>query len=117
MTPPVPKLEALRRYAIARSLFQPTTLPAAIRQLGFVQADPMRAPARAQDLILRLRVRDYLAGELEHRYARLQIEEDCFVNYGFVERKTLALLHPRVPRFERKRSPRRQGFGHRTARP
>ncbi|APW37417.1 cytoplasmic protein [Rhodoferax koreense] len=98
MTSPAPRLEELRRYAIARSLFKPTTLPAAIRKLGFVQADPMRAPARAQDLILRLRVTDYRAGELEQRYARLQIEEDCLVNYGFVERKTLALLHPREPR-------------------
>ncbi|MDB5851363.1 MAG: cytoplasmic protein [Rhodoferax sp.] len=97
-THPFPSLDELRRYAIARSLFKPTTLPAAIRKLGFVQADPMRAPARAQDLILRLRVRDYRAGDLEQRYARLQIEEDCLVNYGFVERKTLALLHPRQPR-------------------
>ena len=46
-----PTLDELRRYAIARSLFKPLTLPGAIRKLGFVQADPMRAPARAQDLI------------------------------------------------------------------
>ena len=52
-----PHLDALRRYAIARSLFKPTTLPKAIQRLGFVQADPIRAPARAQDLILRHRVR------------------------------------------------------------
>src|SRR5271165_3575236 len=42
-------LERLRRYAIARSLFEPTTLSRAIDKLGFVQADPIRAPARAQD--------------------------------------------------------------------
>lgn len=93
-----PTLDELRRYAIARSLFKPTTLSAAIRQLGFVQADPMRAPARAQDLILRLRVKDYRAGDLERRYPRLDVDEDCFVNYGFLPRQTLALLHPRVPR-------------------
>src|SRR6218665_2679024 len=93
-----PTLDQLRRYAIARSLFRPTTLPAAIRRLGFVQADPIRAPARAQDLILRHRVKDYRAGDLERRYARLPVEEDCFVNYGFVPRETLALLHPREPR-------------------
>jgi hypothetical protein len=92
------QLDDLRRYALARSLFKPTTLPAAIRRLGFVQADPMRAPARAQDLILLQRVKDYRAGELERRYTRLAVEEDCFVNYGFVERATLALLHPRVAR-------------------
>jgi uncharacterized protein YcaQ len=93
-----PTLAELRRHAIARSLFRPLTLPAAIRRLGFVQADPMRAPARAQDLILRMRVRDYRAGDLERRYERLGIEEDAFVNYGFVSRDMLALLHPRTPR-------------------
>ena len=56
-------LEDLRRYAIARSLFKPTTLGRAITTLGFVQADPIRAPARAQDLTLRLRVADYSAGD------------------------------------------------------
>ena len=50
-------LDHLRRYAIARSLFKPTTLKRAIDKLGFVQADPIRAPARAQDLTLRHRVR------------------------------------------------------------
>ena len=45
--PTEPRLEDLRRYAVARSLFTPVTLPAAIRRLGFVQADPIRAPARA----------------------------------------------------------------------
>ena len=44
-------LADLRRYAIARSLFKPTTLPRAVARLGFIQADPLRAPARAQDLI------------------------------------------------------------------
>ncbi|MDN3921349.1 DNA glycosylase AlkZ-like family protein [Roseateles violae] len=96
--PSPPTLDELRRYAIARSLFKPTTLPRAIARLGFVQADPMRAPARAQDLILRHRVSGYRAGDLEQRYARLKIEEDCLVNYGFVERRTLALLHPREAR-------------------
>jgi uncharacterized protein len=47
-----PSLGQLRRYAIARSLFKATSLRRAIARLGFVQADPMRAPARAQDLIL-----------------------------------------------------------------
>ncbi|RDI18136.1 hypothetical protein DFR41_11552 [Pseudacidovorax intermedius] len=91
-------LDHLRRYAVARSLFTPTTLPAAIRRLGFVQADPIRAPARAQDLILRHRVTDYRAGDLEARYPRLQIDEDCLVNYGFLPREHLALMHPREPR-------------------
>ena len=93
-----PSLEDLRRYAVARSLFTPTTLPAAIRRLGFVQADPIRAPARAQDLTLRHRVKDYRAGDLESRYARLAIDEDCLVNYGFLPREHLALMHPRQAR-------------------
>jgi uncharacterized protein YcaQ len=60
-----------------------------------VQADPIRAPARAQDLTLRHRVKDYRAGDLESRYTRLAIEEDCLVNYGFLPREHLALMHPR----------------------
>lgn len=93
-----PTLDQLRRYAIARSLFKPTSLPKAVARLGFVQADPMRAPARAQDLILRLRVNGYQAGDLERRYPKLGIEEDCFVNYGYVPRDWLPLLHPRTPK-------------------
>lgn len=92
---PAPSLDDLRRYAVARTLFKPTTLPGAIRKLGFVQADPIRAPARAQDLTLRHRVNDYRAGDLERRYTRLAIEEDCLVNYGFLPREHLALMHPR----------------------
>ena len=93
-----PTLSDLRRYAISRSLFRPTTLPKAIAKLGFVQADPIRAPARAQDLILRHRVRNYRAGDLERRYPQLLIEEDFFVNYGFVPRELHALMHPRTAR-------------------
>ncbi len=93
--PTEPSLDELRRYAVARTLFKPTTLLAAIQRLGFVQADPIRAPARAQDLTLRHRVKDYRAGDLERRYARLAIDEDCLVNYGFLPREHLVLMHPR----------------------
>jgi uncharacterized protein len=91
-----PSLRQLRRYAIVRSPFKATSLQRAIARLGFVQADPMRAPARAQDLILAQRVKGYRAGELERRYPRLPIEEAFFFNYGFLPRETLALLHPRA---------------------
>jgi uncharacterized protein YcaQ len=91
-------LDHLRRYAIGRSLFKPTTLMRAIQKLGFVQADPIRSPARAQDLTLRHRVADYRAGELERRYPRLALEEDFFVNYGFLPRAHHALMHPRTAR-------------------
>jgi uncharacterized protein YcaQ len=91
-------LDHLRRYAVARTLFPPTTLQKAIDRLGFVQADPIRAPARAQDLTLRHRVKGYRAGDLERRYPRLDVEEDCLVNYGFLPRGLLPLLHPRTAR-------------------
>ncbi|MCD9088265.1 crosslink repair DNA glycosylase YcaQ family protein [Stenotrophomonas sp. SY1] len=93
-----PTLDQLRRYAIARTLFKPTTLMQAIGKLGFVQADPIRAPARAQDLTLRHRVTGYRAGELERRYPKLALEEDFFVNYGFLPRAHHALMHPREAR-------------------
>jgi len=93
-------LDHLRRYAVARTLFKPTTLMRAIAKLGFVQADPIRAPARAQDLTLRHRVLGYRAGDLERRYPRLPIEEDFFVNYGFLPRGHQALMHPRQARME-----------------
>ncbi len=89
-------LDDLRRLAVAQSLFPPTTLKRALHRLGFVQADPIRAPARAQDLILRHRVKDYRAGDLERRYSKLGVEEDFFINYGFVTSAIHALMHPRL---------------------
>jgi uncharacterized protein len=88
-------LDELRRFAVARSLFPPTTLQRALDTLAFVQADPIRAPARAQDLTLSHRVRGYRAGDLERLYGRLDIHEDFFVNYGFVTSALQALMHPR----------------------
>jgi uncharacterized protein len=88
-------LDDLRRVAIAHSLFTPTTLQGALDRLGFVQADPIRAPARAQDLTLRHRVIGYRAGDLERLYRRLDVHEDFFVNYGFVTGAVQALMHPR----------------------
>jgi uncharacterized protein YcaQ len=88
-------LDDQRRFAVANSLFPPTTLKRALDRFGFVQADPIRAPARAQDLILRHRVKGYRAGDLERRYAKLGVEEDFFINYGFVTKALQALMHPR----------------------
>jgi hypothetical protein len=96
---PRPTLPELRRYAVARSLFAPTTLLDAVGRLGgFVQADPLRATARAQDLTLRHRVKGYKAGELERRYPQLPLQEDFFINYGFVLPELRALMHPRSAR-------------------
>jgi uncharacterized protein YcaQ len=89
-------LDDIRRFAVRRTLFAPTTIARAVERLAFVQADPIRAPARAQDLTLRHRVRGYRAGDLERRYQALPVEEDVFINYGFMPRTTRALMHPRV---------------------
>ena len=88
-------LDQLRRFAVGRSLFSPIPLKRALRRLGFVQADPIRAPARAQDLTLRHRAVGYRAGDLERLYTSLGIEEDVFINYGFVTEDVHALMHPR----------------------
>src|SRR5664279_4766584 len=101
-------LNDMRRLAVAHSLFPPTTLKRAMHRLGFVQADPIRAPARAQDLTLRHRVKNYCAGDLERHYAKLGVEEDYFINYGFVTSSLQALMHPRsdtgVPAAQRKKA-------------
>jgi hypothetical protein len=88
-------LDDLRRAAVTHTLFTPTTLQRTLDALGFVQADPIRAPARAQDLTLRHRVAGYRAGDLERRYSRLDVHEDSFVNYGFVTGAVQALMQPR----------------------
>src|SRR5215831_355021 len=85
----------LRRMTVAQSLCSLTTLKRALNRMQFVQADPIRAPARAQDLILRHRVKDYRVGDLERRYPTLEVEEDFFVNYGFLPRDVWAAMHPR----------------------
>ncbi|MDX6383066.1 MAG: uncharacterized protein QOK48_639 [Blastocatellia bacterium] len=90
-------VDDLRRFAVARNFLPPTSLKRALRRMKFVQADPIRAPARAQDLILRHRVEGYRAGDLERRYATIDIEEDFFVIYGFVTKSLHDLMHPRVP--------------------
>ncbi len=109
-------LDDLRRLTVARNFLKPTTLKCAIQRMGFVQADPIRAPARAQDLILRHRVKNYRAGDLERLYETLDIEEDFFVTYGFVTTSLHALMHSGesrvpvddirlpLPRAERKRA-------------
>jgi uncharacterized protein len=88
----------MRARAVTCSLFQPVGLGAAVERLGFVQADPIRAPARAQDLILRHRVEGYRVGDLERRYGALGIEEDLLYAYGFLPRPVATLLWPRKAR-------------------
>ena len=75
---------------------KPTDLMTAIRRLGYLQADPIRSPARAQDLILRHRVKNYRIDDLEKKYPKLPVVEDMLHNYGFFPREHLALLYPRT---------------------
>ncbi len=94
--PTATALDRLRTHARLATLFAPTTLAAAVNKLGFVQADPIRAPARAQDLILRHRVSGYRVGDLERSFAQLKLEEDFLYAYGFMLGETTRLLHPRL---------------------
>ncbi|WP_272975899.1 DNA glycosylase AlkZ-like family protein [Deinococcus geothermalis] len=94
---PAPLTPATLRAFAWHTLKPHTSLQAALDALGFVQADPIRAPARAQDLTLLQRVRGYRAGDLERLYPTLDAEEDMLPNYGFVTRHVQALLHPREP--------------------
>jgi uncharacterized protein YcaQ len=91
-------VETLRSFAVSRSLFPPTALQEGLDRFGFVQADPIKAPARAQDLILRHRVDGYRAGDLERNYPDLAVEEDFFINYGFVTPAVQRLMQPRARR-------------------
>ena len=94
MTAAVP-LRTLRAHAVRRSLFAPTSLPGAIAALGFVQLDPIRAPARAADLILRHRVAGYRVGDLDRAYPDMPLAEDYLHVYGVMPAPTQDLLHPR----------------------
>src|SRR5271155_6116713 len=91
-------LRDLKHHAIASTLFPATTLGRAISKLGFIQADPIRSPARAQDLILRHRVTSYRVGDLDRNYRALKLEEDYLYAYGFMPMGTWQLLHPRKKR-------------------
>ena len=90
-------LRQLRAHALD-TFAESATLRDAIEQAGFVQADPIRAPARAQDLILRQRLQSYRAGDLERRYPELEIEEGYLYAYGFLTRSLWQLRHPPNPK-------------------
>lgn len=92
-----PTLHTLRQYAVTRSLFAPTALSDAVQRLGFVQIDPITAPACAQDLILRHRVKDYQNGDMARTYPDLAVEEAFFINHGYMARSTAALLWSNKP--------------------
>ncbi len=88
-------IAALRQLAVLRAFPPPVPLGQALTAAGFIQADPIRAPARAQDLILRHRVTSYRAGELERRYPKLGLDEGYLYAYGFMPAAVRQLLLPR----------------------
>jgi uncharacterized protein YcaQ len=96
----VPTLKALRRYAVARTTAVAPDLLGAIVGLGFVQLDPIRAPARAADLMLRHRCAGYGVGDLDRAYPALPLAEDYLHVYGVMPAATQALLHPRGTPFK-----------------
>lgn len=76
-------------------LFEAKDLAEAMNRIGFVQADPIRAPARAQDLIARQRVPSYRAGDLERQYPHLGLEELFLFAYGFGVKPIAEAVYPR----------------------
>jgi uncharacterized protein len=88
-------LRNLRAYAVARSLRRSASIADAIARLRFLQLDPIRAPARAADLILRQRVDGYRAGDLDREYPQIGLVEDYLHVYGVLTAEARALLHPR----------------------
>ena len=88
------ELVRLRDRALLHTMFAAPSLAAALGRLPFVQADPIRAPARAQDLILRQRVAGYRVGDLERAYPALDLEEGFLYAYGFLPRALWQLRHP-----------------------
>jgi uncharacterized protein len=89
-------IDDIRRQAVIRTLFPPSSLGDAIDRLGLIQADPICAPARAQELILRHRVQGYRTGDLERQYPALGLDEDLIHVYGYMPSRAVGLLHPRT---------------------
>ena len=84
MTPEKLRLKNFRQRIVAGSFPEFSSLAAALESLRFVQADPIRSPARAQDLILRQPVNTYMGGELEREFPELEAEEGYLFAYGFM---------------------------------
>ncbi len=89
------KKDHLKQFAVSNSLFAPTTLGEAFSRLRFVQIDPIRSPARAQDLILRHRVLNYKKDDIEKQATAVNLEEDYLYAHGFMLNDIWQLLHPR----------------------
>ena len=88
-------LRKLRTHAVARSLRRAASVADAMARMRFLQLDPIRAPARAADLILRHRVDGYRAGDLDREYPQIGLVEDYLHVYGVLTPEARTLLHPR----------------------
>lgn len=86
----------LRADAVSATLRRWPTATEMVQDLGFVQYDPIRRPAPAQDLILAARVPGYRVGRLEAQYARSGLDEDDLHVYGAMTPRVRALVHPRA---------------------
>ncbi len=76
----------LLELALSNGLARYKSIQECIDDWGFIQADPIPAPAKAADVFLFQRVKGYRRGMLEEQYPRLHAEEEYFCNYGFVSR-------------------------------
>ena len=98
-------LTEFRKRVVAGSFPDFKRLPTALKRMQFVQADPIRSPARAQDLMLRQRVRDYKAGDLERAFPKLKAEEGYLFAYGFMTSEVWTSLrwrpHNKLKKLER----------------
>jgi len=83
-----------RKRIVAGSFPEYSNLATALTEMRFVQADPIRSPARAQDLILRQRVIGYKAGDLEQQFPCLDAEEGYLFAYGFMRPDVWRDLRP-----------------------
>lgn len=88
------ELTDLRSMAVRAALFPPASLAKAVSGLRFVQYDPIRCPARAQDLVLHQRVRAYRCGDLDRAYERLGLDEGYLHVYGAMTPGLRALVAP-----------------------
>jgi uncharacterized protein YcaQ len=86
----------LKTSALQWSLRASASVADAVTAMGFVQYDPIRAPARAQDLILAQRVKGYRVGDLDRSFAPLGLEEGHLHVYGAMPPAVRALLYPRL---------------------
>ncbi|WP_425396625.1 DNA glycosylase AlkZ-like family protein [Aeoliella sp.] len=77
-------LKEFGRRVVAGFFPEFLSLADAFESMRFVQADPIRSPARAQDLVLRQRVSGYVAGDLEEKFPSLGLEEGYLFAYGFM---------------------------------